>query len=203
MRVINRNPVLVLNKLWMAINVVSARRALTLLWKEKAKVVLPEEGFATFTWADWSQLAPEDGEDFIKSFYEKMKIPEVIVLTEYDRAYNRGVKFSRRQIWKRDNFTCQYCGAMPGPGELNVDHVIPRSQGGLTTWENCVLSCITCNSRKDNKTPEQAHMKLLKKPVKPKFSPFQHERKVVPKSWNHFVSTAYWEVEMVNDNPKH
>ena len=202
MKSVNRHPVLVLNKLWMAVNVVNMRRAMTLLAKEKARVVLPDEDFATFTWDDWSQMKPAEGEDSIKSFYENLRLPEIIVLNDYDKNPNRHVKFSRQAIWRRDSYTCQYCGGKPGPGELNVDHVIPRAQGGLTTWENCVLSCIPCNSRKDNRTPEQAHMKLLKKPVKPKFAPFKHERRVAPKSWSHFVSTAYWEVEMFNDNPK-
>ena len=195
-----KHPVLVLNKLWQAVNVINVRRAMTLLWKEKAKVVMPDEQFATFTWEDWAQLRPNDGEDSISSVRLKFKIPEVIVLTYNDRMFNRGPKFSRRQIWKRDNYTCQYCGKRPGPEELNVDHVIPRAQGGLTTWENCVLSCITCNSRKDNRTPEQAHMKLRKIPVKPKSAGFHHEHKVTLKSWNHFISEMYWAVEMPNDN---
>ena len=197
---LQRHPVLVLNKLWMAVNVITLRRAMTLLFKEKAKVVLPDQNFETFTWEDWALLRPTEGEDFIKSIRMKFKIPEVIVLDEYDKSPAHKVKFSRRAIYKRDNYTCQYCGGQPGPPELNVDHVIPRSQGGQTTWENCVLSCVTCNSRKDNKTPEQAHMKLRSKPVKPKFCPFKMERKVAPRSWKHFVDFMYWNVELENEN---
>ena len=176
------------------------QRAITLLYQDKARVVTPDYGFATFTWDDWSKLRPKEGEDFINAVRNRICIPEIIVLDDYDKSPAHKVKFSRRAIYKRDNYTCQYCGGQPGPGELNVDHVLPRSQGGLTTWENCVLSCIKCNSKKDNKTPEQAHMKLKKKPVKPKFCPFRTERKVRPESWNHFVSEMYWSVEMPNDN---
>ena len=184
----------------MAINVVNMERAITLLWKEKAKVVMPDEGFATFTWDDWSQLRPDEGENAIISLHVNFKIPEVIVLTEYDRTANRSVKFSRRQIYKRDNFTCQYCGVQPGPSLLNCDHIIPRSRGGETTWTNVVLSCVKCNSKKDNRTPQEAGMRLREQPIKPKFSPFQHERVAFRKSWKNFVDFAYWNVELQNDN---
>ncbi len=101
----------------------------------------------------------------------KLRVPEVIALTDYDRLPMAAVTFSRRNIFKRDHYTCQYCGAQPGSEELTIDHVVPRSQGGVSTWENCVLACMACNKRKADRTPEQARMRLRKKPVRPAWKP--------------------------------
>jgi 5-methylcytosine-specific restriction endonuclease McrA len=115
------------------------------------------------------------------------------------------VNFSRRAIYKRDNNQCQYCGIRPGTELLNIDHVVPRCLGGLTTWENCVIACIECNSKKANKTLEEVKMKLLKKPVKPSFvAVFRSDMHDVPEEWVHFlpedISEAYWTTELINDN---
>src|ERR1044071_4929165 len=77
---------------------------------------------------------------FIQAIRQRLRVPEVVTLTEYDRLPNASVAFSRRNVFKRDHYTCQYCGVQPGAEELSIDHVIPRSQGGASTWENCVLS---------------------------------------------------------------
>ena len=94
-------------------------------------------------------------------------MPEVIVLKTYDRLPTNSVTFSRRNIFKRDRFTCQFCGRQPGSEALTIDHVVPRSQGGTSTWENCVLACIDCNARKADRTPEQARMPLRHAPIRP------------------------------------
>ena len=110
------------------------------------------------------------------------------------------MKFSRRQLWKRDNNTCQYCGCRPGTSELNIDHIIPKSQGGKTTWENCVIACIKCNTHKANRTPSQAKMKFFNpdyKPTKPKFSLFKGELRI--ESWKDFIDSMYWDVTLEND----
>jgi len=193
-------PVLVLNKLWMAINVITIRRAMTLLWKEKAKIIWTDEGFSTFTWEDWSQLRPKDGESFINSSSMTFKIPEVIVLDDYDKFPIYKVKFSRRAMYKRDNFTCMYCGIKPGPELLNIDHVVPCSRNGKTTWENCCCCCIKCNNKKKNHTPAEVGLKLRKNLVKPKFYPFKADSKTAPKSWENFISDLYWSIELQNDN---
>lgn len=199
MRVLDRR-VLVLNKLWTVVNVCSLQRAIGLLWTEKAKIIDPFDQFATYTWADWRQLRPAEDEAALRSTFERFKVPEVILLLDFDKLPNRRVKFSRRMIYKRDNFVCQYCGKAKPGGELSIDHVLPRSQGGLTTWDNCVCACLKCNAKKDNRTPKQAGMKLLRTPVKPKFNLFKADRQSVPKSWDAFVSEAYWNVEIENDN---
>lgn len=205
MAALAQRKVLVLNKSWTVVNVVSLEDAIRKLFGEyddgmpKAKIIDPSLDFATFTWKDWADIAPEHDDDVIRSPHGEFRIPEVILLTDYDKFPQHRVKFSRRMIYRRDNYTCQYCGKTPGSEELTIDHVIPRAQGGKTTWVNCAVACFKCNSRKDNRTPKQAGMKLKREPYKPKFSLFKGERRVVPQSWQHFVSECYWETEMQND----
>lgn len=202
---LEQRKVLVLNKAWTPVNIVPLKEAIGLLFPEngeapRAKIIDVTQGFATFTWEDWSQLKPIEGEDVIIGAREFYRVPEVVLLSYYDKPAHRKVRFSRRSIYKRDNYTCQYCGKMPGTEDLTIDHVVPRAQGGGTTWLNCVVACTKCNSHKDNRTPKQARMTLLKEPVKPKFDLFSVERKIVPKSWKHFLSEVYWAVELQNDN---
>jgi 5-methylcytosine-specific restriction endonuclease McrA len=106
------------------------------------------------------------------------------------------VTFSRRNVFKRDHWTCQYCGVQPGGDELTIDHVLPRSQGGVSAWDNCVLACIDCNKRKADRTPEQARMKLRKLPVRPAWKPMYTRDCVRIESWSNFVSETYWNVTL-------
>jgi 5-methylcytosine-specific restriction endonuclease McrA len=106
------------------------------------------------------------------------------------------VTFSRRNLFKRDRFTCQYCGEQPGTEELTIDHVLPRSRGGVSTWENCVLACIECNHRKANMTPAEAGMPLKKDPARPNWRPLYAREDVMIGSWSKFLSEAYWTVEL-------
>jgi 5-methylcytosine-specific restriction endonuclease McrA len=189
------HPTLVLNRNWQPVNVATVARALVLLWNESARVVNPND-YRTYTWADWSQLHVRDGDPFIQSIRLRLRAPEVIVLDRYDRLPSAAVSFSRRNLFKRDHWTCQYCGVQPGGDELTIDHVVPRSQGGTSTWENCVLACVGCNKRKADRTPEQAGMPLRKKPVRPMWRPLYATRDVRIDSWTRFVSEAYWNVEL-------
>jgi hypothetical protein len=157
-------PTLVLNRNWQPVNVATVGRALVLLWNDSARIVDPEN-YQTYTWADWSQLRVRDGDSFIQAV--RLRAPEVIVLTDYDRLPSAAVSFSRRNLFKRDHWTCQYCGVQPGGDELTIDHVVPRSQGGTSTWENCVLACVTCNMRKADRTPREAGLKLRHAPFRP------------------------------------
>lgn len=187
---------LVLNKGWAPISTVPLKRAIIMLFAEKARIIEPES-YATFTWEDWSRLRPENADEAIYSANLSFRIPEIILLENYDKMPRPKVHFSRRNLYKRDNMTCQYCGKTPGSSELNIDHIIPRSKGGTSTWENCVLSCIPCNSRKANRTPEQAGMRLRKVPKKPTMDMFKVGGLTKPiKSWEAFLGEAYWNVEM-------
>ena len=152
-----QRPTLVLNRNWQPVNVATVSRALVLLWNESARVVDPQD-YQTFSWEDWSKLRPQDGEAFVQAIRFRIRVPEVITLTEYDRLPSAAVTFSRRNIFKRDRYVCQYCGGQPGSEELTIDHVVPRAQGGESRWDNCVLSCVDCNHRKADRTPVQAAM---------------------------------------------
>jgi 5-methylcytosine-specific restriction endonuclease McrA len=192
--VLNR-PTLVLNRSWQPVGVAPVSRSLVLLWNDNARVVNPQD-YRLYTWADWAELIPREDELFIQAVRMRLRVPEVVALTKYDRLPTNAVTFSRRNIYKRDRYTCQYCGAQPGTEELTVDHVIPRAQGGISTWENCVLACVGCNKRKADRTPDQAGMPLRKKPVRPMWRPLYATRDVRIDSWSRFVSEAYWNVEL-------
>jgi 5-methylcytosine-specific restriction endonuclease McrA len=164
----------------------------------KARIIDPTKDFQTFTWEDWSRLRPKNGEDAIRSTSVIFRVPEVILLSRYDKLPQHKIHFSRRTIYKRDENQCQYCGITPGTDSLTIDHVLPRSRGGKTTWENCVLACVKCNSKKADRTPEECNMKLSKKPKKPKTPLFKGDVRI--ESWQSFLGEAYWTVELDNDN---
>jgi len=189
------HPTLVLNRNWQPVNVATVARALVLLWNESARVVDPDD-FQLYTWDDWSQLRPGEGERFIQAVRLRLRVPEVIVLADYDRLPSAAVSFSRRNIFKRDHWACQYCGCQPGSDELTIDHVTPRSHGGTSTWENCVLACIDCNKRKADRTPRQAGMKLRTAPVRPAWQPFYARDNRRIESWSKFISETYWNVPL-------
>jgi 5-methylcytosine-specific restriction endonuclease McrA len=188
-------PALVLNRNWQPVNVAPVSRALVMLWNESARAVDPHD-YQTYTWADWSRLAPREGEPFIQAVRQRLRVPEVLTLVDYDRLPTAAVTFSRRNIFKRDHYTCQYCGVQPGSEELTIDHVLPRAQGGVSSWENCVLACLACNKRKADRTPDQARMRLRKPPVRPLWKPLYAAHHVRIESWSRFVSEAYWNVEL-------
>jgi len=220
-----QRPTLILNRNWQPVNVATVARALVLLWNEAARVVDCDD-YRTYSWADWSALRPSDGERFIQAVRLRLRVPEVIVLAEYDRLPEAAVSFSRRNIFKRDHWACQYCSRQgrsqsgtpdgsedaytstsprangnrprlqPDGDELTIDHVVPRAQGGTSTWDNCVLACIGCNKRKADRTPREANMKLRKAPVRPTWKPMyaRHSERIA--SWSKFVSEAYWNVPL-------
>ena len=188
-------PTLILNRNWQPVNVATVARALVMLWNESARVVDPDD-FRLYSWSDWAMLRPRDGEPFLQAVTFRMRVPEVMTLVRYDRPRETAVTFSRRNIFKRDHATCQYCGSKPGSAELTIDHVVPRAQGGTSRWDNCVLACVPCNARKANRTPDQAGMKLLRKPFRPAWKPLYTGHGVRIASWSRFVSEAYWNVTL-------
>ncbi len=194
MKVLHR-PTLVLNRNWQPVNVTTVARALVLVWNESARVV-DTESFQLYDWSDWSQLKPTDGELFIQAVTMRLKVPEVVALNGYDRLPTASVSFSRRNIFKRDHYACQYCGHQPGTDELTIDHVVPRSRGGASSWENCVLACVSCNKKKADRTPDEAHMRLKHNPVRPDWRPLYAAHDVRIASWGKFLSEAYWNVEL-------
>lgn len=123
-----------------------------------------------------------------------IRMPSVVKLCRPISNMKRAVKFSRINVLTRDGFRCQYCGSQKKAKELNYDHVVPRHKGGKTNWLNIVSSCYRCNSKKANRTPEEAGMKLLKKPVHPGHLPFMGPRfnpKEIPEAWVDFVKEFF------------
>jgi 5-methylcytosine-specific restriction endonuclease McrA len=133
----------------------------------------------------------ESYEETVSSPSVTFKIPSVARITTKIPMFKKGIKFSRINVLTRDNFICQYCGNRFPRRELNYDHVVPRSQGGKTVWQNVVTSCYTCNSRKAGRTPEQARMRLLKVPVRPKVLPLPVPAIPIlkcPEEWGFYLS---------------
>lgn len=188
-------PVLVLNRNWQAVNVATVATALIKLWNDAAKVVDPKT-YQLYSWDDWAAIEPADGESFIQAINARFCVPEIMVLANYDRLPDAAVSFSRRNVFKRDHWTCQYCGVQPGGEELTIDHVTPRAQGGVSSWDNCVLACIDCNKRKADRTPEQAKMRLKRAPVRPSWKPMYARDCERIESWSKFISETYWNVPL-------
>jgi 5-methylcytosine-specific restriction endonuclease McrA len=185
-------PVLVLNRYWQPVHTCSARRAIHLLCLGHAQVVQVdgEEKFTTHDLCSWISQSKTmiDGE-MIHSIRVALGVPRIIVLAIYDRLPRLEVKFTRRNIFLRDKFTCQYCAKVLPETKLNLDHVIPRDKGGMTTWENIVASCVKCNTRKSNKLPHEANMHPASKPFAPRWRPLYDlsEHGLAHESWEHFI----------------
>lgn len=197
--------VLVLNKLYMAIRVVSAKRAFSLLVRDAAEVIHVDAGqYANYDFDSWMELSElrrefePDRHDWVRTVRMEIAVPRIIRLVGYDRLPEQRVKLNRRNLFARDGNRCQYCGRFFPTNELSIDHVVPRSLGGPDTWENLVCSCVRCNARKGGRTPAQAHMKLVNKPARPRRSPLitiklGHDKYA---SWKAFLDDAYWSVEL-------
>jgi len=190
--------VLALNRNFLAVQVISVRRAFCLLVKGLAEIIHVEGGhycaFDFDTWLEMSQLKTElgersDFEDWIRSVNFDIQAPRVIRLLTYERVPRNTVKFNRRNIFLRDGHRCQYCGNRYSSPRLSLDHVMPKSRGGADTWENIVCACLKCNVHKGGRTPAEAGMKLLQKPVKPKRSPLLSRQLSLSKyeCWRNFV----------------
>jgi 5-methylcytosine-specific restriction endonuclease McrA len=202
--------VLVLNRFYQAIRVVNVRRAFSMLCREMAEVIHIEidakgqsqwQNFNFEGWREISQLKAEyepDGFDWIHTVRFAIAVPRIIRLLGYDKLPRQDVKFNRRNIYARDSSRCQYCGKRTSTTELSLDHVVPRSQGGKSTWENIVCCCVKCNVKKGGRTPLQAHLHLIAKPAKPKRSPVINLRLADARysSWKQFLDNAYWTVEL-------
>jgi 5-methylcytosine-specific restriction endonuclease McrA len=193
--------VLVLNRSYQPVAVTRAPRAFGLLCSGAARALDAE--FRTFDFSSWAELGHELGDDVIRTPRLVLKVPRVVVLQAYDRMPRTQVRFSRQNVYLRDGFTCQYCGRTLQRTQLNLDHVVPRSQGGRTSWENVVCSCVRCNLNKGGRTPSQAGLRLLKEPKRPSWSSLTPTLDKVPyKEWLPFVdpvTASYWNTELEDD----
>lgn len=192
--------VLVLNRSFLPIHVISVRRAFCLLYRGIAKAV--DDQFKTFDFESWSKLSIEQREEAIGLVDRMIRIPRVILLVTYDRMPRGNIRFTRLNIYLRDNSTCQYCGKKFPKSELSLDHVIPRSYGGKSTWGNIACCCSACNRKKGGRTPEESNLKLLKPPRKPTWTPFFKVslKDLTRKEWTPFlnmIDISYWHTELV------
>ncbi|UCC23320.1 MAG: HNH endonuclease [Planctomycetota bacterium] len=197
--------VLVLNKHYMAIRIVGARRAFSLLFRELAEVVSVEQGrYSNYDFQSWCEVSElkrnfePDGHDWVSTVNFHIAVPRIIRLLFYDRLPRSEVKLNRRNIFARDRNRCQYCGRKYPTSELSLDHVIPRSMGGKSVWQNMVCACTECNVRKGGRTPKQAGLTLVQKPIRPKRNPLVHVHLGHQRyrSWKQFLDHAYWSVEL-------
>lgn len=190
--------VLILNRNFCAIQFTSWERALTLLYLDRAMVV--DEEYRTYGFQDWLQLSRtirQNPAGFVSTPKLKIAIPEVIALRFFGEVPQHEVPFTRRNIYQHYGNKCCYCGRRFPPSELNLDHIVPRSRGGRTDWENIVTACIPCNLRKGDRLPWEVGMQMRIRPSKPHSqaalslivrSPFS-----VRRSWQRFIDSAYWD----------
>ncbi|MEW6744708.1 MAG: HNH endonuclease [Planctomycetota bacterium] len=179
---------LVLNRNWVPIDVTTVRHALVLVYQDVARVVNPED-YSTHDFSSWVALEIDAAVPCVRTVSLRVPLPEVIVLSFYAGYPHKSAAFTRRNLLKRDNYSCQYCGAEPGVDKLTIDHVLPRSRGGISSWENCVVACPTCNKRKGGCTPEEAGLRLRRRPFRPVWSPRLVLGRTRQKaSWEKFVN---------------
>lgn len=187
--------ILVLNRLWQAVNVVGTQRAFSLLLQNNAQVInTGDNSFQVMDSAAWFDYSVQqefcENAAYIQTVRLRILIPKVLLLKKYDRLPLQEVRFTRDNLFERDQYRCQYCGKNYSEEKLNMDHVIPRADGGRTSWENIVTACIPCNTQKANRLPHQAGMHLIKKPVRPRWRPFISsliDRKY-DAEWDHFLN---------------
>ncbi len=195
--------VLVLNRLYMAVHIVNVRRAFCLLFREMAEIIHLEDGhFANYTFQSWQEISElraetkQSHEDWVRAVGVEIQVPRVIRLLEFDRLPKQHLHLNRRNVLARDEHICQYCGRHYPTHQLSLDHVVPRSRGGETTWENIVCACLECNIRKGGRTPHEARMKLVRHPARPKRNPLLVLKLNNPKyeSWRTWLDGVYWEI---------
>ncbi len=175
--------VLVLNRSYMAVRVVSVRRAFVMLFREAAEVIHIEDGqYANYDFSAWCESSAfwseetragtsKNGADWIRTVTLRIQVPRVIRLLRFDQPPRHSVRLNRKNLFARDGNRCQYCGKDLPTSQLSFDHVTPRSRGGRTDWGNVVTCCLKCNSKKGDRTPHEAGMKLKNRPAKPQHNP--------------------------------
>jgi 5-methylcytosine-specific restriction endonuclease McrA len=194
--------VLVLNRNFQPVTVIGVRRALCMLYVGVARVL--DQEFHQLDFQSWAALSAELNDDTVGTVNRRIRVPRVVVLQVYDRVPLGRIRFSRHNIFVRDDHTCQYCGERLPRKELNLDHVVPRSRGGKTNWLNVVASCMECNFKKGGRTPHEAGMKLIRQPRRPRWSELIRPPRLRARyrEWIPFldpVDASYWNTELEND----
>jgi len=171
-----------------------------MLYQGAAKAV--DAQYQTFDFNTWSDLSVELHHERIGLVDKMIRVPRVLLLIAYDRLPKKSIRFSRINIYLRDKNTCQYCGRSYPKQDLNLDHVIPRSKGGTSNWENIVCSCIDCNRRKGGSLPEDVGMHLIRRPEKPHWTPLVElmQKGIRYQEWQPFLNIidySYWTTELL------
>lgn len=182
------HPVLVLNRSWAPVHVTTVRRALCLVYQDAARVVGPTD-LRSFRFDEWVQLENPPADRWVRGVRFRVPAPEIVHLVIYDRIPVYEAPFTRRNLYHRDNYTCQYCGTRLTTDRISIDHVLPKSKGGKTTWDNCVLACVRCNTRKADRSPGEARLRLIRQPARPRWNPYlgMAADKQLP-SWRQFLT---------------
>jgi 5-methylcytosine-specific restriction endonuclease McrA len=190
---LNKTLVLVLNRHWQAIDVKTPIEAFPMLVTGAATALDMKAGeeMRPVTWEEWMTLPVREGDYAIGTVHGGIRVPSVIVLARFDKVPKRRPKFCAKAIWERDGGVCQYTGRKLRPSEGNIDHIIPRSRGGKTSWENCVLADKKVNSKKGSRLPEEIGLRLLRPPKAPKEIPtsalIRNHHRV--QDWDMFLGT--------------
>lgn len=194
------NGVIVLNKAWIPIDIISVFDAVTKMYRGKAMAL--DASFRMHNWESWVSNWKEAAllaQQVIKTPSDAIPLPRVIVLKDYKGFVRKSPKCNRRNLFIRDGKTCQYCGKKGDYSDFEIEHIMPQSRGGKTTWENVVLSCTACNQKKRNRTPDEAGMSLLRKPFKPDWhyiKSHEHDANYSLNNWTELLSDMYWTVEL-------
>lgn len=190
--------VLVLNRFFQVVQITTVRRALTLLYKGQVKAVTAD--YATYSFDNWSDIPVQPSHPSIATPNRHILVPYVVQLLRFDKVPRQEVKFSRANIYLRDQNRCQYCGHRFPLSELSLDHVVPISRGGRSGWENVVCACLPCNVRKGNKLLVESVMVLIRRPEKPRWHPLHRlQGRPYPEIWKNFLDEAYWSVELTTE----
>jgi len=188
---LQKSTVLVLNRCWQAINIKTPYEAVSMMYDDSATAleIRGEDNMVPLRWNDWISLPHDESALYINTINLKIKIPKIIVLSNFDRVPYKRPKFTTNNVWIRDNGICQYTGKKLTPKNGNIDHIIPKSRGGKTDWNNCVLAHKEVNAKKADRTPEESGLKLIRKPYTPKDLPVSLyiKNKYNIKEWDIFL----------------
>jgi 5-methylcytosine-specific restriction endonuclease McrA len=202
--------VLVLNRSYVAVRVVSVRRAFVMLYRQIAEVIHIENGhyvnYDLETWCELSQLWSDElsglvagsDDDWVRTVSLRIHVPRVVRLFGFDQPPRHSVRLNRKNVFARDGNACQYCGQSFPHSQLSFDHVTPRSRGGRTSWDNVVTCCLRCNSRKGDRTPQEAGMRLQTRPAQPNHNPLLKVKLGNPRyqAWKPFLGQASHAIEV-------
>jgi 5-methylcytosine-specific restriction endonuclease McrA len=185
--------VLVLNRSWLPVHVTTVKRAICMVFQDIAQVIATDT-LQTHRFEDWLCIEFPSGTPVITTTSFPIPAPEVIQLHLYNKVPNHEAPFTRQNLYHRDKFTCQYCARRESAAHMSIDHVLPRSKGGQTNWENCVLACVKCNARKADRSLKESGLRLRRKPKRPRWTPYMNlaaEDRL--SSWRRFTPQSDWD----------